>query len=101
MDQQTTHEIPDWIKSDRLTDFIEELREEGYKIGISQYIAAQKLVLTLIDQVETLASPGSLGGYLGPIFCSSPTEQEDFQQRFKLWLYSLRIAHGQHRTLFM
>jgi WD40 repeat protein len=89
MDQQTTHEIPDWIKSDRLTDFIEELREEGYKIGISQYIAAQKLVLTLIDQGETLDSPGSLGGYLGPIFCSSPSEQEDFQQRFKLWLDSL------------
>jgi WD40 repeat protein len=72
-----------------LTDFIEELREEGYKIGISQYIAAQKLVLTLIDQGETLDSPGLLGGYLGPIFCSSPTEQEDFQQRFKLWLDSL------------
>jgi WD40 repeat protein len=89
MDQQTTHEIPDWIKSDRLTDFIEELREEGYKIGISQYIAAQKLVLTLIDQGETLDSPGSLGGYLGPIFCSSPSEQEDFQQRFKLWLDSI------------
>ena len=50
MDQQTTHEIPDWIKSDRLTDFIEELREEGYKIGISQYIAAQKLVLTLMTR---------------------------------------------------
>jgi WD40 repeat protein len=89
MDQQTTREIPDWIKSDRLTDFIEELREEGYKIGVSQYIAAQQVVLTLIDQGETLDSPGSLGGYLGPIFCSSPTEQEDFQQRFKRWLDSL------------
>ncbi len=98
MDQQTTHEIPDWIKSDRLTDFIEELREEGYKIGISQYIAAQNLVLTLIDQGETLDSPGSLGGYLGPIFCSSPTEQEDFQQRFKLWLDSLPISPAPETT---
>jgi hypothetical protein len=89
MNQQITHEIPDWIKSDRLTAFIEELREEGYKIGISQYIAAQQVVLTLIDQGETLDRPGSLGGYLGPIFCSSPSEQEDFQQRFKLWLDSL------------
>ena len=92
MDQQTTNEIPDWIKSDRLTDFIEQLREEGYKIGISQYIAAQQLVLTLIDQGETLNSPGSLGGFLGPIFCSSPTEQEDFQQRFKRWSDSLPTA---------
>jgi WD40 repeat protein len=98
MDQQTTHEIPDWIKSDRLTDFIEELREEGYKIGISQYIAAQKLVLTLIDQGETLDSPGFLGGYLGPIFCSSPTEQEDFQQRFRLWLDSLPISPAPETT---
>jgi WD40 repeat protein len=98
MDQQTTHEIPDWIKSDRLTDFIEELREEGYKIGISQYIAAQKLVLTLIDQGETLDSPGSLGGYLGPIFCSSPTEQEDFQQRFKRWSDSLPTSPALETT---
>jgi WD40 repeat protein len=98
MDQQTTHEIPDWIKSDRLTDFIEELREEGYKIGISQYIAAQQVVLTLIDQGETLDSPGSLGGYLGPIFCSSPTEQEDFQQRFKLWLDSLPTSPAPETT---
>jgi WD40 repeat protein len=98
MSQQITREIPDWIKSDRLTDFIEELREEGYKIGISQYIAAQKLVLTLIDQGETLDSPGSLGGYLGPIFCSSPTEQEDFQQRFKLWLDSIPISPAPETT---
>ncbi|UXE59051.1 MAG: WD40 repeat domain-containing protein [Woronichinia naegeliana WA131] len=81
-----------------MTDFIEELREEGYKIGISQYIAAQKLVLTLIDQGETLDSPGSLGGYLGPIFCSSPTEQEDFQQRFKLWLDSIPISPAPETT---
>jgi WD40 repeat protein len=98
MNQQITHEIPDWIKSDRLTAFIEELREEGYKIGISQYIAAQKLVLTLIDQGETLDSPGSLGGYLGPIFCSSPTEQEDFQQRFKRWLDSLPTSPALETT---
>jgi WD40 repeat protein len=98
MNQQITHEIPDWIKSDRLTDFIEELREEGYKIGISQYIAAQQLVLTLIDQGETLDSPGSLGGYLGPIFCSSPSEQEDFQQRFKLWLASLPTSPALETT---
>jgi hypothetical protein len=98
MDQQITHEIPDWIKSDRLTDFIEQLREEGYKIGISQYIAAQKLVLTLIDQGETLDSPGSLGGFLGPIFCSSPSEQEDFQQRFKLWLASLPTSTAPETT---
>jgi WD40 repeat protein len=98
MNQQITHEIPDWIKSDRLTAFIEELREKGYKIGISQYIAAQQVVLTLIDQGETLDSPGSLGGYLGPIFCSSPTEQEDFQQRFKLWLDSLPTSTALETT---
>jgi len=79
-----------WLNPDVLIEFIDELREAGYKIGISQYIAAQDLILMLIAQGETLDSPEHLRSLLGPIFCSSPTEQEEFQQRFDRWvqLYS-------------
>ncbi|WP_375467177.1 formylglycine-generating enzyme family protein [uncultured Nostoc sp.] len=76
----------DWLKPDVLIHFIDELREAGYKIGIAQYIAAQNLILILLAQGETLDNPKTLRNLLGPIFCSSPIEQEDFQQRFDYWV---------------
>ncbi|WP_049802597.1 tetratricopeptide repeat protein [Gloeothece verrucosa] len=67
MEKRIVYKTPYWIKSDALTDFIDELREAGYKIGVSQYIAAQKLILALIAQGEALDSPESLRRLLGPI----------------------------------
>ncbi|MEH2464591.1 tetratricopeptide repeat protein, partial [Nostoc sp.] len=75
-----------WLNPDVLIEFIDELREVGYKIGISQYIAAQDLIVMLIAQGETLDSPEYLRNLLGPIFCSSPIEQEEFQQHFNRWV---------------
>jgi formylglycine-generating enzyme required for sulfatase activity len=76
----------DWLNPDVLMEFIDELREAGYKIGIPQYIAAQDLILILIAQGENLDNPEKLRNLLGPIFCSSPIEQEEFQQRFERWV---------------
>ncbi len=86
MDTGTEKNNPDWLNPDVLIEFIDELREAGYKIGIPQYIAAQDLILMLIAQGETLDSPEHLRNLLGPIFCSSPIEQEEFQQRFERWI---------------
>jgi formylglycine-generating enzyme required for sulfatase activity len=72
----------DWLNSDKLIGLIDKLREEGYSIGISQYIAAQDLILILISQGETLDSPERLRSLLAPIFCSSQLEQENFKQYF-------------------
>jgi WD40 repeat protein len=90
MDQRTDSKIPPWINPESLTDFIFQLRAAGYKIGVSQHIAAQELVLALIDRGESLDSPEHLSTLLGPIFCTSPTEQDDFQQQFSGWIKFLR-----------
>ncbi len=86
MDTGTGKNNPDWLNPDFLIEFIDELREAGYKIGIPQYIAAQDLILMLIAQGETLDSPEQLRNLLAPIFCSSPIEQSEFQQRFDDWV---------------
>lgn len=86
MDRGTDKNNLHWLNPDVLIEFIDELREAGYKIGISQYIAAHDLILMLIAQGETLDSPEHLRNFLGPIFCSSATEQEEFQQRFDRWI---------------
>ncbi|HYW18491.1 MAG TPA: PhnD/SsuA/transferrin family substrate-binding protein [Nodularia sp. (in: cyanobacteria)] len=93
MDKGTEKNIPDWLNPDVLIVFIDELREAGYKIGIPQYIAAQDLILMLIAQGKTLDSPEQLRNLLGPIFCSSPIEQEEFQQRFERWVKLFNKAH--------
>ncbi|WP_306459799.1 formylglycine-generating enzyme family protein [Dolichospermum heterosporum] len=72
----------DWLNPDVLLEFIDKLREAGYSIGISQYIAAQDLILILISQGENFDNPERLRNLLAPIFCSSQLEQENFNQYF-------------------
>jgi hypothetical protein len=90
MDTRKVYEVPSWINSGDLADLIDQLKEAGYNIGVSQYITAQKLILALLDQEKALDLPENLSSLLGPIFCSSPTEQEEFPNQFSAWIESLR-----------
>ncbi len=81
---------PIWLDSYLLTDFIDELRESGYRIGVSQYIAVQDLMVALANQGKLPDNPERLRTLLAPILCSSPTEQEDFQYQFDDWLKLIR-----------
>jgi hypothetical protein len=81
-----------WLNPERLIDFIDELREAGYNIGISQYVAAQDLILALMARGESLDPPHRFKSLLGPILCSSPSEQDDFPQRFDRWVERIGLA---------
>ncbi|MGA1131139.1 MAG: formylglycine-generating enzyme family protein [Prochlorotrichaceae cyanobacterium] len=87
--------IPGWLHPDVLSSFLDDLREAGYNIGVEQYIAVQDLILALVAQEQAqrsiasakpLEDPEQLRSLLGPIVCSSATEQADFQDRFDRWL---------------
>ena len=82
---------PSWLDSDLLTDFIDKLRESGYGIGVSQYIAVQDLILALANQNKLPENPEGLRTLLAPILCSSPTEQGDFQYRFDDWVKLIKL----------
>jgi uncharacterized protein with von Willebrand factor type A (vWA) domain len=69
------------------------LRESGYRIGVSQYIAVQDLLMALANQGELPDNPERLRTLLAPILCSSPTEQEDFQYRFDDWVEPDCLTH--------
>lgn len=78
---------PGWLEPEQLMEFIDQLRREyKYNIGVSQYIAAQELILALSAKGEQLEEPQRLKSLLGPLLCSSPAEQEDFQLRFDEWI---------------
>ena len=87
--------LPGWLNPESIIDFIDELRDAGYKIGMSQYIAVQELLLALIAKGEDFKRPQKLKNLIGPLLCSSPTEQEDFQQRFERWVQQMEFIDGQ------
>ncbi|MCH4903889.1 hypothetical protein GSN00_05700, partial [Cylindrospermopsis raciborskii CHAB3438] len=91
-------DIPNWLNPDRLIELIELLREAGYKIGISEHIAAQDLILFLIAEGQTLDDPKQLRTLLGPIFCKSLIEQENFQYHFDNWLKLIKEIGLSHTT---
>ena len=89
-----------WLDPDDLIAFIDILRLNDYNIGISQYIAAQDLIIILISQDETFDSPESLRSLLAPIFCSSATEQAEFQQHFDNYFKSFAFDFNSPNTCF-
>ena len=86
MKQQT------WLDPDNLVNFIDELKDADYNIGVAQYIAAQDLVLTLITEGVNLDQPQRFKNMLGSLFCNSPQEQEDFSHRFDQWIERMGFA---------
>ncbi|NEQ73026.1 MAG: hypothetical protein F6K23_08020 [Okeania sp. SIO2C9] len=96
MGRQSPKVSPGWLQPENLIEFIDELRREhNYNIGVSQYIAAQELILALSAKGEQLEEPQRLRSLLGPLLCSSPTEQEDFQRRFDQWVERMGFAVGE------
>lgn len=85
-----------WLNPEAIAAFIDELREAGYNIGVSQYIAAQDLIIVLIAKGEPLDPPERLGNFLGPLLCSTPAEQKDFKLRFNRWIG--QIGHAIKET---
>ncbi|MCH2050798.1 MAG: hypothetical protein MK289_20665, partial [Trichodesmium sp. ALOHA_ZT_67] len=86
---------PGWLEPEQLMEFIDQLRREyKYNIGVSQYIAAQELILALSAKGEQLEEPQRLKSLLGPLLCSSPAEQEDFQLRFDQWIERMGFTVG-------
>ncbi len=86
MGRKSQEVSPGWLDPEKLIEFIDELRGADYNIGVSQYIAAQDLILALSTKGEQLDRPQRLRSLLGPLLCSSPAEQDDFQQRFDQWI---------------
>jgi hypothetical protein len=85
------------LTPEALVDFIEELRHAGFNIGMTEYIAAQDLLLMLIARGEKLDSPQRISSLFGPLLCSSPAEQESFPEFFLRWNQRYQASKGRQR----
>ncbi len=73
----------------KLTELITRLRHANYTVGTTQFMAAYNVIKTLIERDALPNNPEQLRRLLAPIFCHSPTEQQDFKLYFDNWLNSL------------
>ena len=66
-----------WLDQEKIIEFIDELRDANYNIGVSQYIAVNDLIIALLAKGEKLDQPQRLKSFLAPLLCSSPEEQDE------------------------
>ena len=78
--------VPHWLEPNALVEFLEELREARYNVGVEQFVAAQDLALVLAARDGSDVSAEAFRTRLGPLVCSTPQDQEDFSGRYRRWL---------------
>ena len=74
------------VQLEDLFDLAETLRSVGFALGTKQYIAAHELLIALAAHGHLPEDPQKWRTLLGPIFCSSRREQEEFGEYFAAWL---------------
>src|SRR5690349_6562086 len=75
-----------WLKPEALIDFFYELQQQGFKLGIQQYLDLEKVMAALALRKSFPASVEDLSSWLGPVACSTPEEQNQFHAQFRSWL---------------
>ncbi|MEK8015799.1 MAG: hypothetical protein VSS75_002950, partial [Candidatus Parabeggiatoa sp.] len=86
------------ILTEKLQLFINELRLAGYNIGLTQFVAAQNLILALAKQGELSPKLASLKTLLAPVLCHSPKEQTEFDKRFDNWVKQVEASEVRRGT---
>ena len=67
-------------------DFLDNLRDNDYRISPHTYIAVQNLLVGLVARGALPDNPYRWHTWLAPIICSSPEEQSEFYDLFRKWL---------------
>jgi hypothetical protein len=81
------------ILTTSLSDLIINLRLAGYRVGTTQLIAVQDLILALVAQGQLPTNFHTLTTLLGPLLCHSLEEQQAFPRHFDDWLTQVEIQH--------
>jgi len=74
---------------DGLVPFCEDLRKDGFGLEPAQVTAAHALILDMAEHGRLPEALSGLETLIGPIFCSSQRQQEEFSRRFRVWVKTL------------
>ncbi len=76
----------------QLDKFFEELRRNGYRVGVDTHLRVQQLLLSLASNNEMPDNPMLLQPMLAALVCGSETEQQQFPNQFQSWLVQQNLA---------
>jgi len=68
-----------------LDALLDELRRDGYSIGVQEVIDVHDLLISLEARGRLPSRLGDLAPLVGPVLCNTPRQQADFQHRFEIW----------------
>ena len=78
--------------AEQVVEFLDELRSRGWRIGVEQYVSAQNaLVAFYAHGADNNASPV---GWIAPIVCGTPDEQESFHAYFDRWWKQRNVSQA-------
>lgn len=81
----------DSFPSEKLFELLTSLRDsDGFNIGTNQILTIESLLLRLKAAGIDPCNLQRLGGFIGPIICSSPDEQETFAYRYRAWMQAVQ-----------
>lgn|GEM_PF-6103946 len=83
---------PAWPE-DALFALLGELREEGFPIGVGEYLEAQAAAAAC-HRDGLGGDPRRLRNYLAPVVCTNPEQQQAFYRHFETWW----VEHGAGRS---
>lgn len=85
MDKEQSALDQPWTDLEALVDFIDDLRLDGYNIGVKEYLDVHQVLLAAVARGATLSDPDQVSRLISPILCTSPDEQAEFSARFQTW----------------
>jgi outer membrane protein OmpA-like peptidoglycan-associated protein len=74
------------LDAEQVADLALRLREHGFGTGLSECLAAERLMVRLAENGAEFSSPAGLKTWLSPIFCGTPAEQERFSDLYDGWV---------------
>ena len=102
MDTKQAAVTEPWADLEALVDFIDNLRADGYNIGVKEYLDVHQVLMTAaaapsaggtgagasagVGDQPPLSDPDQVRRLIGPILCSTAEEQNEFADRFRLWV---------------
>ena len=76
---------PPWTRAGGLVDFLDYLRNQGFRITTNEYAACHELMVALIDRGIDVRDDRIVKSYLGPVLSTSPRDQATFPSHFDRW----------------
>ncbi|MBU6355082.1 MAG: hypothetical protein KGQ81_08985, partial [Cyanobacteria bacterium REEB498] len=71
--------------AEQLNDLLEQLRHDGFSIGVPETLRLHQLLLALVDREVPLDTPERLTRLLGPVLCRSASQQEALGRHVAAW----------------